>query len=430
MSKSELKLEAIKGHAGDQLEIEGILNKGGALAEYQLKALPDCPQRLKYARRSYQNVMKGESFHSATDMVEFFPEDEMAACIEEIFQKSMFANRTQWAEYAAKKFPCSNKWNSRRVELLEIVIRKHLDAGCANWAQETAKKIPRKLTSLELEAVISRHLGDSFHFAETAVGIAGRTFTVDELRIAAEGARENKNWELLLKISQMFPPANREEQELLVNEAHKAFLTRRDSDGINSVCKIQGNRKMKTSELKLIFEKECLDSGIMRNSFSHYAKELAKDPTNTSYLEKKAVEFISKQAENALDIALVLSETSDERVRIIEEVGKIALSRRQERLIKKCAAALPTENKICNKLAQYLVSAIMVKVAEFELIKRGEDVLLALEVVKLLPKGKEKIEHLKKLYAASKKIEDGLDRRDDLSPSGFYEVKAMLNDCA
>ncbi|HBI34341.1 MAG TPA: hypothetical protein DEA43_01685 [Candidatus Moranbacteria bacterium] len=429
MKKANVKLDAIEGHIGDQLEIEELLSKGGTIYEHMLEALPDCPQRVQYARLSYENAMKSGMYFTGVYTVKFLPEDEMIACLEEVIQKSIKAGRENWADNAIKAFPRTGKWNNRRIELLEAVIKRHLDEGIANWAKDAAMEIPRDLTSAELERIISQQLENDFPRAETAAGILRRSFTLDELRIAANGAKKKQWWELLIKIAQMFPKENQKECELLISEAHKAVVKKGDASGIDKICKAQGNRKKTTDELKIVFEKACKDSGVFHNNVSYYAEELAKDPANIAYLEDKAKMLVDEFAENALDIALKLPGTSVERCNIIEVIALKALKQKRQNLIKKCAPALPEGNEARTKLAQYLVTEVRKKVGKFDSIKRGEDVEFAVEAVKLLPKVAEKTNHLLDLYKSAKRIEDSLDRRDDRSPSGFYEVKMELNRC-
>ena len=104
MRKGNLKLDVISGHIGDQLEIEETLNNGGTIYEHTLKALPDCSQRLEYARLSYGNAMKSGMYFTGTYAVKFLPEDEMVACLEEIIQKSATNGRENWPMMPSRFF--------------------------------------------------------------------------------------------------------------------------------------------------------------------------------------------------------------------------------------------------------------------------------------------------------------------------------------
>jgi hypothetical protein len=418
-------LEPDDGHAGNQRSIEKILNGGGTLYKHLLEKFPNCPQKLAYVRRSHENAVSDQCYSSGAELLEFLPEDERVQCLEEIFQKSMALNRAQWAENAIKIFPQSEKWNNRRKELLEIIVRTHLDAGCANWAEETAKKIPRKLTSPELEEVIAKNLTENFSSAETAIGIAGRKFSLKELRTAVANARGKKYWELLLKIAQMFPDENCEEREALISEAHGAFIEKGDAGGISEVCKAQRNRKMTTVELKSIFEKACKDLGVFHNSVSHYAEQLVKDPANMEYLEKMAKDLIAERSSNALDIAIVLPEKSIEKIAILEAIGSKVFKHQQDGLVSKCAIALPDGNAVRTKLAQYLVKKSLEKYAR---ISSGKDIVEILKSVNLLPNSDEKLKQLERLFDIAEGFEKKRDK-DDLNTSGYYDVVSALNTC-
>lgn len=427
--KTALKMDPIPRHLGDQLEIEEILSNGGTIHEHHLENLPECSQRTEYARHSFRNAMESSFCFCGIDAALFLPEEECAECLEKIFQKSISADRWDWAEMAASAFPECEKYKSKRIALLEDIIKRHLHLGSVTFAKNVAQKIPRELTLPELEGIIADCLFKKFPSALLAKeSIPERSFSIEELRIAISGAKESDQWTLVLTISQLFPSEHTKEAAALVDEALQFFISKGDASGIDKVCKIQGNRKPSTDELKAIFKKECLGGAFSHINIPHYAKELLKNSENIAYLEDMTETLIkAKLFHISLEIALVLPQSSTRKISLLEDIGKELFSRKSCRPIEKCANALPEKNAVRNKLAEYLVSEVTKEVGTFDAITDGENVLKALGAVKLLSKSDAKTKHLLNLYKSAKKIEDGFDRRDDLDPSGFYEVQEVIN---